>query len=224
MPDRSALEVRGLRVIGDEGREILALDSMSLAPGESLGVSGPSGAGKTTLLFALAGLLPRTTGRISWGGTDIVALRPSARRRFRASHIGLVFQDFLLFDELGPAENAAIFAQFMPRHRRSAIRERAAALLGRMAVPLDRARVGLLSGGERQRVAIARALAHDPAVLLADEPTASLHSEAAELVIGDLIANVRDGGRTLVVATHDDRLLARLDRVVHLRGGVLAAA
>ena len=180
MPDGAALEVRDLRVIGDEGRPILALDSLSLAAGESLGVKGPSGAGKTTLIFALAGLLPRTTGRIAWNGTNIVALGRRRRRAFRAAQVGLVFQDFLLFDELSPAANATIFALFAARDRRPAIRERAAALLGRMGVPLDRARAGLLSGGERQRVAIARALAHDPGIVLADEPTASLHSEAAE--------------------------------------------
>lgn len=222
MAEELPLDVADLTVQGDEGRPILSLDKLTLDPGQSLGVRGPSGAGKTTLIFALAGLVPMS-GRVAWGGTDIAPLGPSARRAFRAAHVGLIFQDFLLFDELGPVANAAVFSLFAPRRDRATIRARAEALLGRMGVPTDRANSAILSGGERQRVSIARALASDPGIVLADEPTASLHREAADGVV-DQLAALPAQGRTLVVATHDERLLARMDQVLELRGGTMRSA
>ena len=218
------LEVRDLRVNGDDGEAILTLDALTLSPGECLGISGPSGSGKTTLIFALSGLLPRVSGCIAWGGTDIVVLGPARRRKFRAAEIGLVFQDFLLFDELSPAANAAIFALFSPRRSRAEIRSQATGLLDRMKVPTKRASTSTLSGGERQRVAIARALASDPGILLADEPTASLHRQSADKVAEELVARAREDRRTLIVASHDDRLLSRMDRVMELAGGTRVAA
>lgn len=217
------LEVRGLSVTGDEGRPILRLDTLSLAPGQSLGVRGPSGAGKTTLIFALAGLMPRVAGRVAWGGTDLVAAAPAARRAFRAANIGLVFQDFPLFDELSPGANAGIFALFSRREARAGIRARAGDLLRRLQVPDGRAGTASLSGGERQRVALARALAQDPAIVLADEPTASLHREAADRIVDDLATLARDAGRTVVAASHDTRLLDRMDRVLELGAGTRVA-
>ena len=223
MADRLSLRLEDLVVTGEEGRPILTLDRLSLAPGETLGVRGPSGAGKTTLIYALAGLLPDVTGRIVWGDTEMTALAPRGRRAFRAAHMGMVFQDFLLFDELGLAANAGVCALFAPRRARRRIRARAGELLARMGVPTDRASTATLSGGERQRVAIARALAPGPGIVLADEPTASLHRAAADLVIGDLVEQAREGGRTLVAASHDDRLLDRMDRVLELSAGTRAA-
>lgn len=222
MAEGLSLDIENLVVAGDEGRPILALDALSLAPGTTLGVRGPSGAGKTTLILAIAGLLPGLTGRIAWGGTEITALSPGRRRAFRAAHMGMVFQDFLLFDEMGPAANAGVFALFSPKGARRGIEAQAGSLLRRMGVPTDRASTATLSGGERQRVSIARALASEPGILLADEPTASLHREAADLVIGDLVDQAREGGRTLVVASHDARLLDRMDRVLELSGGTRA--
>jgi ABC-type lipoprotein export system ATPase subunit len=224
MAEGLALEASDLRATGDEGRPILTLDALSLAAGQCLGVRGPSGAGKTTLILALAGLLPRVVGRIAWSGVDIAALRPGDRRAFRLRHVGLVFQDFPLFEELTPADNAAIAALFSPRRHRAAIRSRSGQLLEQMRVPERRAAASTLSGGERQRVAIARALATDPSVVLADEPTASLHRDAADRVIEELIAQTRGGGRTLVAASHDERLLDRMDQVVTLEGGRRMAA
>ncbi len=221
MADGFPLELRDLSVPGDEG-PILELDALDAAPGECLGIRGPSGAGKTTLIFALAGLV-RMSGRVAWGGTDLVPMRSAQRRRFRAAHVGLVFQDFLLFEELGSAANAGIAALFSPRRRRPALRSRARDLLERLGVP-ERTSVARLSGGERQRVAISRALIATPAILLADEPTAALHAAAADQVSDDLLAQARDSGRTLVVSSHDNRLLSRMDRVIDLVGGMRAAS
>jgi ABC-type lipoprotein export system ATPase subunit len=222
MAEGLPLNVRDLCVTGDEGRPILRLDALSLTPGQSLGISGPSGAGKTTLLLALSGLLLNVTGRIEWGGADIVGMRFAERRAFRAAHLGMIFQDSLLFDELAPLANAGLFALFSPGGSREPIMHRAEELLARMGVPTDRASTTTLSGGERQRVTIARALASDPGVLLADEPTAALHREAADLVIEDLASHGQ--GKTVITASHDSRLLARMERVIELEGGVQAAA
>ena len=219
MPAAPALEVRDLVVSGEGGRPILVLESLDIAAGGSLGVEGPSGAGKSTLILALAGLAPCMSGRIAWGGTDIVPLRPAARAAFRARQVGLVFQDARLFGELSTAANAGIAALFAPRAEREGIARRAEVMLDALEVP--RRRAALLSGGERQRTALARAMAVDPGILLADEPTAALHAEAA-VQVADALA--RETARTRVVASHDPRLLARVGRVVRLEAGGLAHA
>lgn len=218
-PRGKRLDVAELAVRTKRGRVLLSVPRLSLAPGASLGIRGPSGAGKSTLLFALAGLLDRIEGSVIWDGIDLAALRPSARAAFRASHMGIVFQDFLLFEELDAAANAALPALYRPRAERGAIRARAHAVLARLGVSTEARTVTTLSGGERQRVAVARALANDAAILLADEPTANLHREAADALIEDLVARVRESGTTLVVVSHDTRLLARMDRVIDIRDG-----
>lgn len=213
------LRVRDLTVSGDRGRRILDLPSLDLPAGTALGIEGPSGAGKSTLLFALAGLAERAGGAVHWGETDILSMRPDARAAFRSHEVGLIFQDFMLFDELGADDNAALLSLFAARERRAGLRARSAALLSRLGIAQADRRVTTFSGGERQRVAVARALAHDPMVVLADEPTASLHREAADALIDDLLADVRDRGRTLVVVSHDQRLLGRMDRRLRLADG-----
>ncbi|QQA43052.1 ABC transporter ATP-binding protein [Pelagovum pacificum] len=221
MPDSSgpALDVRDLVVTGERGRNILEIDRLDLAPGTALGIEGPSGAGKSTLLFALAGLAERATGRVSWNGTDLLSLSADRRTRFRAESIGLIFQDFLLFDELGPAANAGLQSLFAPKAKRAGLKDRAAAVLARLGVPSEARTVASFSGGERQRVGIARALAHDPAILLADEPTANLHRAASDALTDDLLADVRERGRTLIVVSHDERLLSRMDRRLRIADG-----
>ena len=223
MTEGLALSLRDLSVPGDGGRVLLALDALDLAPGQALGVRGVSGAGKSTLILALAGLAPGLRGSLRWGGHDLCAMDRRARATFRRDHVGLVFQDYPLFDELSPAANAAMPALFASRARRAGIRARAAEGLRRLGVPEGDRRVARFSGGERQRVAVARALAGDPAVILADEPTANLDRAAADLLARDLLAMARQG-RTLVVASHDDGLLARMDRVVTLGHGKLLSA
>ena len=213
------LTVAGLRVTAPGGRVLLSLPAFDLPAGMSLGVRGPSGAGKTTLLHALAGLLA-AEGTVRWGATDLLSLPVSRRAAFRRAHIGLVFQDFLLFEELGAEANAALATGFAPAPQRAAIRARARAALERLGLGEASNRTAAsFSGGERQRIAIARALAQDPAVILADEPTASLDRAAADRLIDDLVALVRAEGRTLIVVSHDSALTARLDRVVEVVDG-----
>ena len=214
------LAIRDMLVTGPTGRVLLAVDALDLPAGSLVGVRGPSGAGKSTLLYALGGLLP-ATGAVYWGDNEILALGEEARTAFRADNVGMIFQDFLLFEELGSADNAALAAMFTPRDRRSAMRDAAAANLRHLGLQPGKRPVASFSGGERQRVGVARALAANAPVMLADEPTASLHREAADALIDDLVALTRDQGRTLIAVSHDLHLLERMDRVLWVEDGVL---
>ncbi len=217
------LSVRDLTVTGDRGRVILSVPALDLPAGRALGVRGPSGAGKSTLLFALAGLAAGAAGSVRWGDQEILGLRPEARARFRAARVGMIFQDYLLFDEMDAAGNAGVKALFAPRSERRSILSGALRELARLGIAETAGRgVASFSGGERQRVAVARALASDPAIVLADEPTASLHREAADRLTEDLISDVAGQGRSLVVVSHDARLLDRMDRVIDIVDGALA--
>lgn len=225
MADSPSLRVRNLSVPGDRGRPILSVTSLDVAPGVALGVKGPSGAGKSTFLFALAGLASGASGEARWGDTDILALSSDARARFRDENIGLIFQDFLLFEEMDPNHNAALKAMFAKRSKRADLRQAAAAGLSRLGLTETSGRdVSTYSGGERQRVAVARSLSNDPMIMLADEPTASLHRDAADSLTADLLSDVRNRGRSLIVVSHDERLLKAMDRVIEISDGELKEA
>jgi len=215
------LEVRNLTVTGSQARILVRADVLSIAPGEAIGIRGPSGAGKSTLLYALAGLHPTACGGIRWGGADLVALGEGERTRFRREHVGMVFQDFLLFEELTAAGNAGLAAAFGSKREVASIRDRAGAVLERLGIREARRNVDSFSGGERQRVAIARALANDPSIILADEPTASLDRETADRMISDLLDLARSGGKTLIAVSHDRALLDRMDRCIDVIDGCL---
>jgi ABC-type lipoprotein export system ATPase subunit len=217
-----SLNVGDLVVRSDRGRMLLKVGSLAVPAGSLVGVRGPSGAGKSTLLYALAGLLDNAEGIVRWGDTDLRGLSPEGRASFRSRNMGMVFQDFLLFEELGAAGNAGIAAMFLKRGDRAPLRERAAENLN--ALGLDPAATRLVSsysGGERQRIAVARALANDAAIILADEPTASLHREAADRLIDDLCRIVRETGKTLVTVSHDHVLIDRMDRVLTIEDGAV---
>ena len=208
-------------VVSASDRRLVAVADFAAAPGECVGIRGPSGAGKSTFLYAIAGLIPDARGRVAWGERDILAIRSGARARFRRDNVGLVFQDFLLFEELGAEANAAICAAFSPRRRRAPLRRRASERLAELGVPAGRRAARTFSGGERQRIALARALAADPGVILADEPTASLDAVARAHIVDDLVGAARGGGKTLIAVSHDDALLAAMDRVVTIENGAL---
>ncbi|MHA7776554.1 ABC transporter ATP-binding protein [Roseibium sp. M-1] len=216
-----SLLVENLTVRSPRGRALLTVDRFSAEPGETVGLRGPSGAGKSTLLYALAGLQSAVSGRVLWGGTDLAALSGSARAAFRRDYIGLVFQDFLLFEELSALGNAALATAFAPAKERKSIRSTAGALLSRLGVPREARTVDSFSGGERQRTAIARALAGNPEIILADEPTASLDRATADALIADLITLTRTERKTLIVVSHDTHLLDHMDRVIELADGRL---
>ena len=219
VPEPQGLTLRDVRV-DVPGRSLLDVPHLSLTHGQSVAVCGASGAGKSTLLHALAGLLRPQAGAVIWGQTDLCRLTEDGRTRFRRQHIGMIFQDFLLFDELDALHNADIASAFAARADRPARQRAARDWLTRLGLAQTGARrVDHFSGGERQRIAVARALVGAPSILLADEPTASLDRATADRLITDLLAVAQDHRRTLIAVTHDASLIARMDRVLRLHDG-----
>jgi len=224
-PAAGTLGARGLRVEAPSGRVLLDVDVLDIAHGEFVVLAGASGAGKSTLLFTLAGLQVPRTGSVRWGDTDITTLSEAARARWRGERVGLVFQDFLLFDELSALDNVALSGAWSVRGALSSLRARAWQRLDWLGLDPDDPRpVSSLSGGERQRVAVARALAASPDIVLADEPTASLDRQAADRLVETLARLVDERRRTVVVVSHDPSLIAAADRIVRLVDGRLCAA
>ncbi|MEC9199362.1 MAG: ATP-binding cassette domain-containing protein [Pseudomonadota bacterium] len=215
------LSISGLEVRDPSGRVLLGIPGFAAPAGALIGVRGPSGAGKSTFLYALAGLSEHTRGTLRWGDTELLALNSGQRTAFRAESIGMIFQDFLLFEELDALGNAGVTALFHPRGERKALRERAWLHLSRLGLPEAAREVSSFSGGERQRVAVARAMASGAPILLADEPTASLDRAAADRLIDDLITLVRETGVTLVAVSHDPHLIARMGTVLTITDGAL---
>jgi len=191
--------------------------SVRVERGEFVGLSGPSGSGKSTLVHLLAGLDTPTEGTVTLAGEDVSALSKSALTRLRLERVGIVFQRFHLLPSLSARANVALplVERGVGKAER---RERAADLLDRVGLD-DRVahRPGELSGGEQQRVAVARALAGDPLVVLADEPTGELDTDAGAAVL-DLLADVASD-RAVVLASHDQQALDRTDRVIRLLDG-----
>jgi putative ABC transport system ATP-binding protein len=174
-------------------------------------------------LFALAGLATISAGRIVWGNTELTALGEERRAAFRRQNIGLVFQDFLLFEELTALANASLAGAYAGAARKTEIDRRAGEALDRLGLgPVAHRRVDSFSGGERQRVSVARALASYPPVILADEPTASLDRAAADALVEDLVRLVRDQGKTLIAVSHDHAVHDRMDRIIEIADGQFA--
>jgi putative ABC transport system ATP-binding protein len=199
------------------GYPVRPIDGLSLdaSGGELVLLLGASGCGKTTLLSVLAAILTPTSGTARVAGVDIVNLRGPALTEYRRKTVGVVFQAFNLVPSLSALENVMVPLRGAGVRRRPA-HDRATALLERVDLQHRLAhRPGELSGGQQQRVAIARALAHDPPVVLADEPTAHLDYIQVDGVL-KLIRELADDGRLVVVATHDERMIPLADKVVNL--------
>ncbi len=212
---------RGLRKEYGKGEGLVrAVDDVDLevAGGETVAVMGPSGCGKSTLLHLLGGLDRPSGGELWLAGRRIDMLGERALARLRRDKIGFVFQAFHLMDELTAVENVELPALLAGRSARAA-RRRAAELLDRVGLA-ERSRFlpSALSGGQRQRVAIARALVGNPQVVLADEPTGNLDSQAT-LEVLRLFESLHAGGQTLVIVTHDSRIAATADRLISMRDG-----
>lgn len=185
--------------------------------GGSLAISGPSGCGKSTLLSLIGGVDKPTAGRVHVGGVELSALPERGRDRVRREHFGFLFQSDNLLPYLTAAENVALQLALHPTDVRA---ERVEELLSELGLTGDMARLpDQLSGGQRLRVAVARALVHRPAVILADEPTGSVDSADAEVILGLLLTAQRLTGATLVVVTHDPDVARHLQQTLHLRDG-----
>jgi putative ABC transport system ATP-binding protein len=217
----SMLRARGLRKeYGKDAGLVRAVDEVDLdvAQAETVAIMGPSGCGKSTLLHLLGGLDRPSAGELWLAGQRIDQMGERGLARLRRDAIGFVFQAFHLMDELTAVENVELPALLAGRSPRAA-RRRATGLLERVGLA-DRAKFlpSALSGGQRQRAAIARALANDPLVVLADEPTGNLDSEAT-LDVLRLFDTLHGAGQTLVIVTHDSRIAATADRLITMRDG-----
>ncbi len=195
--------------------------TLEIAKGEFVVLAGPSGSGKTTLLNILGGLTHPSRGHVWIDGRDLTALSEKQRARLRLERVGFVFQAYNLLPVLTAEENAefSLLLQGVPAGER---RERVRALFQRIGIGgLEDRRPSKLSGGQQQRVAVARAVIGEPALVLADEPTANLDS-AASLALLDVMARLNgELGTTFVFATHDTNLMARARRLIRLVDGAI---
>ncbi len=211
------------RSFHEGGRVHRVLDhaDASVASGEAVAVVGRSGSGKSTLLNLISGIDRADSGTVEFDGRDVTALGEPARTLFRRARIGFVYQFFNLIPTLDVEENVRLVLE-LNGIRGAAARQRSAAILGEVGLG-DRlhSAVDKLSGGEQQRVAIARALVHEPALLLADEPTGNLDEATALQVFPVLTSLTRARGATLLIVTHDTGLARSVDRVLELRDGRL---
>lgn len=196
----------------------LGMRELDVAARERLAIVGPSGCGKSTLLAIMCGLCTPHAGDVRVAGLDVRTAPPSAVRALRASHIGMVHQDFQLLDSLDVERNILLPFIVSPALRLdAAARNRAASLAARAGLSKYLRRgVARLSQGERQRVAVCRALVAGPALVLADEPTASLDHRTRDQTVGLLLDECDRAGAAIVAATHDRDLLAHFSRTVSM--------
>src|SRR5215469_6708647 len=215
------LRARGLhKQYGQQSSLVRAVDGVDIdvPAGETVAVMGPSGCGKSTLLHLLGGLDRPSAGELWLAGRRIDQMSERGMAALRRDAVGFVFQAFHLMDELTAVENVELPALLAGRSPRAA-RRRATELLDQVGLA-DRGRhlPSQLSGGQRQRVAVARALANAPLIVLADEPTGNLDSEAT-LDVLRLFESLHEAGQTLVIVTHDARIAATADRLISMRDG-----
>ena len=206
---------------GSERIDVLKGIDVEVATGEFLALMGPSGSGKTTLLNLMGGLDSPTSGSLDVAGVRISDLSGNALSRWRADHIGFVFQLYNLLPVLTAEKNVEL--PLLLTRLSKAERRRHVALALKVVGLSDRARhyPRQLSGGQEQRVGIARAIVTDPALLLCDEPTGDLDRKAGDEILDLLQALNRDHGKTIVMVTHDPRAAERATRVLHLEKGTL---
>lgn len=223
-PKTAAIAIKDGKMALQSGRQVLQIlqgVDWEIPRGNIQLLMGPSGSGKTTLLSILAGLLTPTQGKVYLLGEEITKLSRSKLARFRLHNIGFIFQDFNLFPALTAAENIEVVLNIkgikgrVAKHQAQALLEQVGLADKSKQKPRD------LSGGQKQRVAIARALAGHPQLIMADEPTASLDSASGHAVMELLRKLAKEEGATVLIVTHDPRIIDVADRVAHLDEGVL---
>lgn len=218
----AALELRSVTKKHADGEGVLVAVhdvSFSLERGSATLLAGPSGSGKTTLLMMMAALSSPTSGEVHVLGQPVSRFREHHRTAFRRDHLGVVLQDLLLVPDLDALDN--VLLPSVPLGISDSDVTRAHALLGRLGLAVRKGtKSERLSGGERQRVALARALLRSPEILLLDEPTAHLDDESTASLL-DALYQEREAGRTIVIATHDPRLLEGFEgrAVFRMRAG-----
>ena len=220
------VEIVGLTRSFEQGGvriDVLRGVDLRIEPGEIVALLGPSGSGKSTMLQAVGLLEGGFGGKIAIAGTDAARLGPDDRAAMRRDNIGFVYQFHHLLPDFTALENVEL-PQLVAGKLHEPARERASELLTALGLGerLDH-RPSKLSGGEQQRVAVARALANHPRLVLADEPTGNLDEATADKVLAQFLELVRGEGSAALVATHNERLARRMDRVVSLHEGRLEA-
>jgi putative ABC transport system ATP-binding protein len=219
--NESLIQITGLRKTFTLGTSVVhALNGVDLqiSPNSFCLVMGPSGSGKSTLLYLIGGLDRPTAGEIAVGGQAIDRLDENALAVYRRRTVGFVFQSFNLIASMTALENVAFPMRFDRVSRRKR-RERAMDLLARVGLE-DRAyhKPTELSGGQQQRVAIARALVNQPQLIVADEPTGNLDTASGEAIM-EVLVDLHGAGATVVVVTHDSRMVKFADRTVYILDG-----
>ncbi|MCW6529610.1 MULTISPECIES: ABC transporter ATP-binding protein [Sphingomonas] len=206
---------------GGETIEVLRGVNLAVAPGEIVALLGPSGSGKSTLLQAVGLLEGGFEGSIRIAGAEAAQLDSHQRTVVRRDRLGFVYQFHHLLPDFDARENV-VLPQLIHGAGQAEAEARADALLAALGLGHRLThRPSQLSGGEQQRVAVARALANRPALVLADEPTGNLDEQTADVVLAEFLRLVRGEGSAALVATHNERLAAKMDRVVRLHDGVL---
>jgi lipoprotein-releasing system ATP-binding protein len=218
------LAVRGLRRSFEQGGvtiDVLRGIDLDVHPGEIVALLGPSGSGKSTLLQAVGLLEGGFEGSIRISGEEAAALDNDGRTRLRRDALGFVYQFHHLLPDFSAAENVVI-PQLIRGATTEEARGRAVELLTTLGLGERLThRPSKLSGGEQQRVAVARALANRPLLVLADEPTGNLDEATADIVFAEFLTLVRGEGSATLVATHNERIAAKMDRVLRLHEGKL---
>jgi lipoprotein-releasing system ATP-binding protein len=224
MSDAPVVRLTGLTRSFEQGGEkidVLRGVNLTIMPGEIVALLGPSGTGKSTLLQAVGLLEGGFGGRIEIAGVDASDLPSSERTKLRRDHLGFVYQFHHLLPDFNAEENVML-PQLVSGIARPQATARARELLGSLGLEHRLThRPSQLSGGEQQRVAVARALANKPQLVLADEPTGNLDEVTSDKVLAQFLELVRGQGSAALVATHNERLAARMDRVVRIHDGVL---
>jgi putative ABC transport system ATP-binding protein len=221
-PPLVALESVHLSLSGAAGTvDILRGIDLTVAPGETLGVVGPSGSGKSSLLMVIAGLERASAGRIVVAGRDFAGLDEDRLARLRRDHVGIVFQSFHLIPTMSALENVAVPLELAGR---ADAFDTAAAALETVGLANRKTHYpAQMSGGEQQRVALARAIVARPRLLLADEPTGNLDGATGRAIIELMFDLNTRLGTTLILVTHDDGLAARCHRVIRVQDGRIEA-
>ncbi|MBY0344874.1 MAG: ABC transporter ATP-binding protein [Sphingomonadales bacterium] len=218
------VSLKGVRRSFEQGGQridVLRGVDLDIMPGEIVALLGPSGSGKSTLLQAVGLLEGGFEGSISISGSAAEDLAGDARTQLRREHLGFVYQFHHLLPDFDARENV-VMPQMIFGTPRAECETRADSLLTSLGLGERLThRPSQLSGGEQQRVAVARALANRPALVLADEPTGNLDEHTSDAVLGQFLALVRGEGSAALVATHNERLAAKMDRIVRLKEGVL---
>jgi putative ABC transport system ATP-binding protein len=204
---------------GEQVTPVLKQVEFAARAGEMLFVTGPSGCGKTTLLSVLCGTLNADSGEVHTLGQALHRLSAAQVTRFRAQHIGFIFQQFNLIPSLTAAENVAVPLRIQGVSAGKAL-PRAKDLLARVGLAEKiNERPSRLSGGQQQRVAIARALVHEPALIVCDEPTSALDSATGQQVLELLRSTTGQTNRTVIVVTHDPRVYRHANRMAEMEDG-----